>query len=139
PIRTIVPGQSDDRAGFTATQQLIPSDSPLHFMLPLPPGFPEDAPELFGFYTYEFRVGHNEGWSTAQGRFGAALRVTGVQHPAPALTCMAVRTTAGIVASAPYANPVQDGRSVRPLPPATEIYVMLYAQVHQSDGGDFRN
>jgi hypothetical protein len=139
PIRTIVPGQSDDRAGFTAMQPLIRSDSPVHFMLPLPAGLPEDAPELFGFYTYEFRVGHNEGWSTAQGRFGAALRVTGVQHPAPPLTCMVVHLKAGIIASAPYANPVQDGRSIRPLPPATDIYVMLYAQVHQSDDEDFRN
>jgi hypothetical protein len=139
PIRTIVPGQSDDRAGFTAMQLLVPSDSPVHFMLPLPSGFPEDAPELFGFFTYEFRIGHNQGWSTAQGRFGAALRVTGVQHPAPALPCMVVRTKAGVVASAPYSNPVQGGRSVRPLPPSTEIYVMIYAQVYQSDDRDFRN
>jgi hypothetical protein len=139
PIRTIVPGQSDDRAGFTAMRPLIPSDSPVHFMLPLPPGLSDNAPELFGFYTYEFRVGHNEGWSTAQGRFGAALRVTGVQHPAPPLTCMVVRTTGGIIASAPYANPVQDGRSDRPFFPATDIYVMLYAQVFQSDDEEFRN
>jgi hypothetical protein len=139
PIRTIVPGQSDDRAGFTAMRPLVPSDSSVHFMLQLPPGLPNDAPALFGFYTYEFRVGHNQGWSTAQGRFGAALHVTGVQHPAPPLTCMVLRNTAGILASAPYANPVQDGRSVRPLPPATEIYVMIYAQVHQSDDQDFRN
>jgi hypothetical protein len=139
PIRTIVPGQSDDRAGFTAMQPLVPSDSPMHFMLPLPSGFPEDAPELFGFFTYEFRVGHNLGWSTAQGRFGTALRVTGVQHPAPPLTCMIVRTKAGVIASAPYANPVQDGRSVRPFPPATDIFVMIYAQVYQSDSEDFRN
>jgi hypothetical protein len=139
PIRTIVPGQSDDRAGFTAMQPLIPSDSPVRFMVPLPPGLPEDAPELFGFFTYEFRVGHNQGWSTAQGRFGAALRVTGVQHPAPPLTCMVLQTKAGVIASAPYANPVLDGRSVRPFPPATAIYVMLYAQVYQSDNLDFRN
>jgi len=98
-----------DRAGFTAMQPLVPSDSPLHFMLPLPLGLPENAPELFGFYTYEFRVGHNFGWSTAQGRFGTALRVTGVQHPAPPLTCMVARSSRGIVASAPYANPVQEG------------------------------
>jgi len=43
------------------------------------------------------------------------------------------------VASAPYANPVQDGRSVRPLSPATEIYAMIYAQVYQSDAQNFRN
>jgi hypothetical protein len=139
PIRTIVPGQSDDRAGFTAMQPLVPSDSPIHFMLPLPPGLPDDAPELFGFYTYEFRVGHNKHWSTAQGRFGTALRVTGVQHPAPSLNCMVVRTKQGVIASAPYANPVERGRSIRPLSPATEIYVMIYAQVYQSDNQDFRN
>jgi hypothetical protein len=140
PIRTIVPGQSDDRAGFSAMQELVPSsDSPVHFMLPLPSGMSDDSPELFGFYTYEFRVGHNLGWSTAQGRFGAALRVTGVQHPAPPLTCTAVRTKTGLIASAPYANPVQGGRSVRRFPPATQIYVMLYAQVYQSDSADFRN
>lgn len=139
PIRTIVPGQSDDRAGFTAMQLLVPSESPVHFMVPLPSGLPEDAPELLGFFTYEFRVGHNEGWSTAQGRFGAALRVTGVQHPAPPLTCTLVRTKAGIVASAAYSNPVQDGRSVRPFPPVTDIFVMIYAQVYQSDNQDFRN
>jgi len=139
PIRTIVPGQSDDRSGLTAMQLLIPSDSPRHFMVPLPPGIPENAPELFGFYTYEFRVGHNAGWSTAQGRFGAALRVTGVQHPAPLLTCMVLRTKAGIRTSAPFATPVVNGHSVRPVPPATEIFVMIYAQVVQCDGTDHRN
>jgi hypothetical protein len=139
PIRTIVSDQSDDRAGLSAMQPLVPSDSPVHFMLPLPSGMLDDSPELFGFYTYEFRIGHNVGWSTAQGRFGAALRVTGVQHPAPPLTCMVVRTTAGVMASAPYATPVDGGRSVRNFPPATQIYVMLYAQVHQSDSADFRN
>ncbi|MCW3097917.1 MAG: hypothetical protein JWL77_3535 [Chthonomonadaceae bacterium] len=138
-IRTIIPGQSDDGAGLTAMDALIASDSPVHFLLPLPPGIPSDAPELFGFYTYEFRTGHAQGWSTAQGRFGTPLRVTGVQHPAPPLTCMAVHTQVGISASAPFATPVQNGRSVRRFPPATEIYVMLYAQVHQSDGADFRN
>ena len=139
PIRTIVPGQSDDGAGLTAMQRLIPSDSPVHYMLPVPPGSPDDAPELFGFYTYEFRVGHNQGWSTARGRFGSALHVTGVQHPAPPLTCMVVRTKAGIIASAPYANPVEHGRSVRHFPPASDVYVMIYAQVYQSDKNDFRN
>ena len=138
-IRTIIPGQSDDGAGLTAMDALLASDSPVHFLLPLPAGIASDAPELFGFYTYEFRTGHALGWSTAQGRFGTPLRVTGVQHPAPALLCMVNRTRAGITASAPFATPVRNGRSVRRLPPATEIYVMLYAQVSQSDGADFRN
>jgi hypothetical protein len=138
-IRTIIPGQSDDGAGLTAMDALIASDSPVHFLVPLPAGMSGDAPELLGFYTYEFRIGHSQGWGTAQGRFGTALRVTGVQHPAPPLTCMVVRSQAGITASAPFATPVQDGRSVRRFPPATEIYVMIYAQVYQSDGADFRN
>jgi hypothetical protein len=138
-IRTIIPGQSDDGAGLTAMDALIASDSSVHFLMPLPAGMPSDAPELFGFYTYEFRIGHALGWSTAQGRFGTPLRVTGVQHPAPPLTCMVVRSQAGITASAPFATPVQNGRSVRRFPPATEIYVMIYAQVYQSDGADFRN
>ena len=77
---------------------LIPSDSPVHFLLPLPPGIPDRAPELFGFYTYELRPGHAKGWSTAQGRFGSSLRVTGVQHPAPALTCMVLHNRNGISA-----------------------------------------
>lgn len=139
PIRAIVPGQSDDESGLSAMQLLTLSASPQHLMVPLPSGMADDSPELFGFYTYELRVGHDQGWSTAQGRFGAPLRVTGVQHPSPPLTCMVLHTTAGIQASAPFANPVQDGRSVRPLPPATELFVMIYAQVVQSDGADYRN
>ena len=138
-IRTIIPGQSDDGAGLGAMTPLIPSDSPVHFLLPLPPGIPPDAQELLGFYTYEFRIGHARGWSTAQGRFGSPLRVTGVQHPAPPLTCLVNRNTLGITASAPFATPVQNGRSVRRFPPATELHVLIYAQVHQSDGADFRN
>jgi hypothetical protein len=120
-------------------QRLIASDSPRHFMVPLPPGIPEDAAKLFGFYSYEFRTCHDLGWSTAQGRFSAALRVTGVQHSAPPLTCMVLRNKAGILASAPFATPVVDGRSIRPLPPATKIYVMIYAQVTQCDDADRRN
>jgi hypothetical protein len=120
-------------------QRLIASDSPRHFMVPLPPGIPEDAAKLFGFYSYEFRTCHDLGWSTAQGRFSAALRVTRVQHSAPPLTCMVLRNKAGILASAPFATPVVDGRSIRPLPPATKIYVMIYAQVTQCDDADRRN
>jgi hypothetical protein len=138
-IRTIIPGQSDDGAGLGAMTALIPSDSRVHFLLPLPAGTPSDAPELLGFYTYEFRAGHAKGWSTAQGRFGLPLRVTGVQHPAPLLNCVIYRNSSGITASAAFATPVQDGRSVRHFPPVSEMYVMIYAQVYQSDGADFRN
>jgi hypothetical protein len=139
PIRFVVPGQSDDRSGLGAMQPLASSDSGRHFTLPLPPGLYEDSPELFGMFTYELRIGHERGWSTAQGRFGTALRVAGVQHPCPMLTCFLVRDSRGIQASAAFANPVYEGRSLRPFPPATEIWVALYAQVIQADGADTRN
>jgi hypothetical protein len=97
-VRVIVPDDTDDRAGETAMMRLEPSPvSDRHFLLPLPPGVDSDNPELFGFYSYEFRVGHSgprgdlRWWSTANARFGSPLRVVGVQHPPPALTCRAGR------------------------------------------------
>jgi len=139
PIRRIVPGQSDDKAGLGAMQLLVPTDSPRHFLLPLPPGLTEDSPALFGFFTYELRVGHHDGWSIAQGRFGRPLRVTGVQHPAPTLTCAVTRTRQGLVVSAPFANPVLGAESLRPRVPHTQLWVLLYAQYVQADGGGRRN
>jgi len=138
-IRIITPGMSDDRSGLDAMQQLIPSDSPLHYAVPLPPGLSADSPELFGFFVYEVRVGHLHGWSTAQGRFGRALRVTGVQHPAPVLMCTAARQPTAITVSAPYALPVFGGQNLTPVPPRSEMWVLLYAQVMQADGADYRN
>ena len=97
-VRAIIPDDTDDRAGLTAMTQLEPSsDSPVHFLLPLPPGMDPDDPELFGFWTYELRIGHAgtpgdlRWWSTANARFGSPLRVVGVQHPAPGLLCHAGR------------------------------------------------
>ncbi len=97
-VRIVFPNDTDDRAGITAMTQLERAhDSPLHFLLPLPPGVDPTDPELFGFYTYELRIGHAgppgdlRWWSTANARFGGALRVVGVQHPAPPLTCHAGR------------------------------------------------
>ena len=139
-IRIITPGQSDDRTGLDAMLQLTQSSSSdRHFILPLPPGLSEDSLELFGFFVYEIRVGHAEGWSTAQGRFGPALRVTGVQHPAPASTSSVGREPRGITVNAPYATPVFEGRTLLPRIPKTEIWVLLYAQVTQVDGADRRN
>jgi hypothetical protein len=66
--RVIVPEQSDDRAGAGAMKVLIRGDSPGHYVLPLPPGIHDTDPQLFGFFAYEFRVGHDKQWSTAQGR-----------------------------------------------------------------------
>jgi hypothetical protein len=116
------------------------------FLLPLPQGMTSESLELFGFWTYEFRVGHIQQWSTAQGRYGRALRVTGLQHPSPHLTCTVNRSsaTAGPVinASAPYANTVYNGRRVYDIlagDPQTSIWFMLYAQVLQADGASWRN
>jgi hypothetical protein len=138
-LRAIVEGQSDDRAGLDAMQQLMPSDSPVHFLVPLPPGVHETSPELFGFFTYEVRVGHAAVWSTAQGRFGSSLRVTGAQHPPPTLSCSALRNSLGITVSADFALPVLDGRVFQRVPPASSLWVLLYAQAEQVDGGDRRN
>ena len=141
-IRIITPGQSDDSAGLDAMQRLTLSagDSARHFLIPLPPNLPDTAPELFGFFTYEVRIGHAQGWSTAQARFGLPLRVTGVQHPMPPLTCSVSRQAAGITASAPFALPVANGQvllSQRPF--QTQIWILLYAQVLQANGASWRN
>jgi hypothetical protein len=145
PIRTIVPGQSADASGISAMTRLTPAvgpdpgGRPVFYLMPPPPGVTPADDELFGFFTYELRVGHWEGWSTAQGRFGTPLRVTGVQHPAPPLAVDLRRTPAGILASATFANPVLNGQSHQPLPPRSEIWVLLYAQVVQADKRDRRN
>ena len=138
-IRTIAPGQSDDGAGLLAMQPLIASDSPLRYMLPLPTGLAPDAPELFGMFVYELRVGHALGWSTAQGRFGPPLKVAGVQHPAPPLLCSVSSLPASVAVTAPYATPVFSGRNLLPVFPRSEIWVLLYAQVTQADGSSQRN
>jgi hypothetical protein len=138
-IRTIVPGQSDDGAGLDAMQPLIPSSSPLHFMLPLPLGLAVDASELFGFFVYELRVGHHKHWSTAQGRFGPPLRVAGVQHPAPPLLCQVSSLPATVSINASFATPVFAGRNLLPPNPVTQLWALLYAQVTQADGLSERN
>lgn len=138
-IRTITPGQPADDAGLDAMQELIGSDSPRHFFVPLPPGLSPESAELFGFFVYELRVGHRIGWSTANTRFGPPLRATGIQHPASPLLCEATRRPAGISASSIYAMPVLEGRNLLPRVPLSEIWHLLYAQVMQVDGDDWRN
>lgn len=141
-IRSIIPNQSTDRSGLGAMQRLIPakSDTPVrHFLLPLPEGFNESSPELFGFFVYEIRVGHADKWSTARARFGPPLRVAGVQHAAPPLSCSVSRFRHGIRISAPYAMPIAYGRLFRADPPRSDLWGLLYAQVRQADGEAWRN
>ena len=145
--RVIGPGATNDLAGLSAMQPMEKAaDSEIHYLLPLPPGLHPDSPEMFGFFTYEFRVGHYRrepdaemSWTTAQGRFGRPLVVTGMQHPAPALTCTASHDEEKLYVSAPFATAVHGGRNVTADPPRTQLWCMLYAQVRQADGSDTRN
>ncbi len=140
PIRIISSASSDDETGLSAMQEMVPAeDSNVHYLVPLPPGLHADGLELFGFFTYEFRVGHKIPWSTAQGRFGRALRNTGVQHPVPQLYCVPNRNEEYISVAAPYAQTVFNGRNVTARPPRTEIWALLYAQVTMADDSDERN
>src|SRR5690606_25118788 len=78
-------------------------------------------------------------WSTAQGRFGRPLRVAGLQHPAPALPIIVNRDDKKIRVSSPFAKALFNGRNVTSDPPRTSIWCLLYAQVKQADGLDYRN
>ena len=141
-IRVITPDSSHNHSGLNAMQKMEKStDTDRHFyLLPLPPGLHHESPELFGMYTYEFRYGHTDKiWSTAQGRFGRALRVAGLQHPAPTLACMLNRNEKVISVNAPYAQAVYNGKNVTADPPHTSLWALLYAQVKQADGLDYRN
>jgi hypothetical protein len=159
-MRVITHGQPTDSDGLEAMVELTASaDDPKTFLLPLPEGVDEHDPRLFGMWTYELRFGHTKPWSLAHARFGRPLRVTGIQHPAPELPCVAswerresltdneaarrgiaVHTRFQLVASAPYATPVtEDGRRVGSGFPHTTIGFLLYAQAIQADGSGYRN
>jgi hypothetical protein len=146
-MRVIPPGATHDLAGLNAMQPMQKAtDSDRHYLLPLPPDLHADAPEMFGFFTCEFRVGHYRNrdtqemvWSTAKGRFGRPLRATGLQQPAPTLTCAASHDEDKLFVSAPYAAAVFNGKNVTADPPRTELWCLLYAQVKQADKHDSRN
>jgi hypothetical protein len=147
-VRLTFAGEDSDESGLDAMTQLIPATGGgtgpdgVHFLLPLPPGLSSAALELFGFWTYEFRVGHALKWSTAQARFGRPLRVSGVQHPPPPLTCTVWRNETGLTVTAPYAVTLLDGIRLDALAfgdPQTSLWFMLYTQVKQIDGASNRN
>lgn len=138
----VITESGHNHSGLDAMQKMEKStDTDRHYyLLPLPPGLHHESPELFGMFTYEFRYGHTDKiWSTAQGRFGRALRVAGLQHPAPTLKCMLNRNEKIISVNAPYATAVFNGKNVTASPPHTSIWALLYAQVKQADGLDYRN
>lgn len=150
-IRSITPNQTDDMAGLSAMQAMekASGNDNIHYLLPLPPGLHAESPELFGFFTYEFRIGHGHWsnleagkdnlWSTANGRFGRPLRITGMQHPAPTLLCTVDRDKDNVYVSAPYAKAVFNGKDVTADPPRTQLHCVLFAQVEQADGLEYRN
>jgi len=151
-VRVVIEDATNDLAGLNAMQPMEKSTtSDRHFLIPLPPGLHAESDEMFGFFTYELRVGHFRNpdtqepdtqemvWTTAQGRYGRRLRATGIQHPAPTLTCMPNRDEDKLWVTAPYAVAVNDGKNVTADPPRTQLWALLYAQVKQADNKDYRN
>ncbi|MEP6682865.1 MAG: hypothetical protein ABJA35_06380, partial [Parafilimonas sp.] len=147
-IRIIRPKQVIDNSGIDAMPALAGATADVdpegkgvrHFLLQLPDGLNVDSPELFGFFTYEFAVGHTDKkWSTAQARYGRKLPITGIQHPAPRLRLSTLRHPDKIEVSAVYAESFFKGSNCTPLFPRTSIYALLYAQVLQADGKQYRN
>jgi hypothetical protein len=153
--RLIAAGDSNDDAGVGAMTQLAGATAPLgasgrpvHYSVPIPGTLSLTDLELFGFWTIELRVGHIL-WSTAQARYGRALRVSGVQFPPPPLTVSVDRLSTpplpapalpSIVAVADLAQTVANGVSLTfPAHPQTEIWYLLYAQVPRVDGQAWRN
>lgn len=151
-VRVIRPGQPSDVSGIGAAQRLIPSivepgQKTRHFILPLPPALTANSPELFGFFTYEFTVGHDAvpaddpWWSMAQARFGPAMVLEGVQHPAPHLPLDVFRNRKlnRYQMASTFAMPVSDGRNLGPANPRTELWIVAYARLRQADGEAWRN
>lgn len=151
-VRVVRPGQPRDVAGLGVAQRLIPcvteaGEKPRHFILPLPPTLTANAPELFGFFTYEFTIGHdavpaeNPWWVMAQARFGPSLILEGVQHPAPQLPLNVFRNKKNrlLQISSSFALPVKDGQNLSPNRPATEVWVVAYARLRQANGDGWRN
>ena len=76
---------------------------------------------------------------TPRGASAEPSASTGIQHPAPTLTCTVNRDEKKLYVTAPYAAAVHNGKNVTADPPRTELWGLLYAQVKQADNKDFRN
>lgn len=140
-MRLIEQEQPRDDSGLRAMDRLDQqAEAGPHYLVPLPHGLSETSLELFGMFTYEIRVGHTDSrWSSAQGRYGPALRIAGVQHPVPPLVCQAARNKQSIRVRAPYATAVHNARNVRRRFPRTSLWAVLYARVQQTDAASWRN
>ncbi|MEP7144289.1 MAG: hypothetical protein ABI707_15500 [Ferruginibacter sp.] len=141
-IRVITPNMGIEHSGLKAMDLMTKSkDADRHFyLLPVPKALHAESPEMFGFFTFEFRYGHTDKIPcTAQARFHTQLRVAGLQYPAPTLMCILNRNEKEVSISAPYAQAVFNGQDVTSNPPRTAIWALLYAQVTQADGSDYRN
>ena len=140
-LRLVRPGQASDANGVHAMVSVgAEAEGGRHFIVPLPEGLGDAASELFDMYTCEIRVGHDAGrWCTAQGRYGPALRVAGLQHPPPPLACQPARLAAGVRVRAALATPLAEGRHVRPKPAKTRLWALLYARVQRADGRAWQN
>ena len=140
-LRLVRPGQPSDDNGAQAMAPIgLGAEGGRHFLVPLPEGLRETASELFDMFTCEIRIGHDDSrWCTAQGRWGPALRVAGLQHPPPPLACQPARLATGVRVRAPLATPLLQGRHVRPLAARTRLWALLYARVQQADGRAWRN
>jgi hypothetical protein len=142
PVRVIVPGQADDRAGLDGMEALIPTASPRHFVLPLPRGVSPGSAALHGFFRYEFCVGHApDVWSLPRKRYGPPLRQGGVRHPPPELPCAAQRLPEEVLASSMLAlaeDPDHPAPAIRE-GQRSAIWFLLYAQARRADGAAPRN
>ena len=126
------------------------SDSDVHYLLPLPPGLHANADEMFGFFTYEFRLGHymdfkeeleEKAWSGRRRRDASAGSCTppAFSIPRQRSPARSARDENKLSVSAPYAVAVFDGCNVTADPPRTQLWCLLYAQARQADNLDWRN
>ena len=155
-IRVITFNQSNDDAGLDAMQPMERSTGPARMptgstCCRCPPACIRNRPKCSGSSpmksasvtiatpTRPHTMPRRETSGHRAGALRPPLRVPGVQHPAPTLTCTVNRDEEKLYVTAPYAVAVHNGKNVTADPPRTEIWALLYAQVKQADNKEFRN